>query len=134
MRYRLRTLLIATTVVCLFCGWVAYLRRMATHYRALAAQADAEHRRFLADYPRLVQKHPSIVLAVFLDHPDQHHSERARDFDYALLRPWLAFVHCRPGSLFGAPAEQELPAPTRSPAPIVKRLTTRDDGLHEGDY
>jgi len=124
MRFRLRTLMIVMTAGCLFCGWYAYLGRMAAYHRAKAAEEDAR-------YNQLISQHPSVVLRVFLDgsmSPVSHHSKRARDFDHALLRPWLAFVHCKPGSILGAPI-QPLP-----PAPIVKRLAPRDSDPQQDDY
>src|SRR5262245_45775097 len=123
MRYRLRTVMIVVTAVCVFCGWCAFLRRMAAYHRAKAAEADA-------DYRQQMSEHPGMALKVFWDHdPVAHHSHRARDFDHALLRPWLAFVHCKPGSTFGAP-----PEPRPHSASIIKRLPARDDGKQEGDY
>src|SRR5689334_11919047 len=125
MRYRLRTLMIVVTAACMLCGWFAFLNRMAEFHRAKAGHP-------------LISEHPSEVLAVFihgLNVPDpipgtkSYHSARARDFDCALLRPWLAFVHCKPGSAFGAPLE-----PWPAPPPIVKRLSTRDDEQQLGDY
>jgi hypothetical protein len=37
MRYRLRTLMLATTVAAVFLAWVAYMRRMALHHQHEAA-------------------------------------------------------------------------------------------------
>jgi len=125
MRYRLRTLLILMTVFCVLCGWFAFLKRMAEFHRAK-----------VSGHP-LISEHPSEVLAVFLDGPNasnpipgsrSYHSARAHDFECAALRPWLAFVHCKPGSIFGAPVQ---PKP---PPPIVKRLVPRDDGAQQGEY
>lgn len=127
-------MLIVIMAVCLFCAWQAYLRRMAAYHRVKAVEADAAHKQLIRDYPGLVGEHPGIVLAVFLDNPGQHHSDRARDFDHAMLRPWLAFVHCKSGSVLGVPIQQNPPAPTKPLAPIVKRLAPRDDGSQQGDY
>jgi hypothetical protein len=124
MCYHLRTLMLVITAVCLFCGWYAHLRRMAAHHRAKAAEEDAT-------YIQLISQHPGVVLRVYWDGPGSpvsHHSKGARDFDHALLRPWLAFVHCKPGSIFGAPIQPLLPAP------IVKRLAARDSDPQQDDY
>jgi hypothetical protein len=37
MQFRLRTLLIAVTLACMFFAWAAYLRRKAAHHRQQAA-------------------------------------------------------------------------------------------------
>ena len=100
---------------------------MAAYHRAKAAEEDAEY----ATGNPLIAKYPSMVLRVYWDGPGlpaSRHSKRAQDFDHALLRPWLAFVHCKPGSIFGAPIKL-LP-----PAPIVKRLAPRDDDPDVGDF
>jgi len=122
MRFSLRTLMIVMSVACLFFGWNAFLRRMAAYHRAKENEAEAAYR-------QLVSEHPGIVPRVFWEHdPVLHHANRARDFDHALLRPWLVFVHCKPGSILGAPIQ---PGPR---PPIVKRLSLRDDGPQVGDY
>ena len=38
MRYRLRTLLIAITVACMYLAWVGYCRRMARFYRKQSSE------------------------------------------------------------------------------------------------
>jgi hypothetical protein len=122
MRFRLRTLMIVLTAACVVCGWFAFLKRMAEFHRAKATA-----------HP-LILEYPGELLAIYMDGPNawkpipgsrSYHSERARDFEHAKLRPWLAFVHCKPGSLWGAPPK---------PPPIVKRLPLRDDGSQQGDY
>jgi hypothetical protein len=130
MRFRLRTLLIVLTAFCVLSGWLGFLKRMAEFHRAKVGNGHA-----------LISEHPSQVLAVFMDSSGRarereplpgswaYHAARAQDFEHAALRPWLAFVHCKPGSTFGVPIE---PKPT--PAPIIKRLVTRDDGTQQGDY
>jgi hypothetical protein len=96
MRYRLRTLLTLTTAVCVFFGWNAYLRQMAAYHREKAKEEMNEIFERPESYPGK---------NAFQLHIAAEHYRRASDFDHALLRPWLAFVHCEPGSTFGAPVE-----------------------------
>src|SRR5262245_4702492 len=126
MRFRLRTLMIAMAAFCVFCGWCGFLKRMTEFHRSKATGGNP-----------LISEHPGMVLEVYLDGHNvakpipgsrSYHSARVRDFEHAVLRPWLAFVHCKPGSIFGAPIQR------RPPAPIVKRLAPRDDNSEVGDY
>lgn len=112
------------TVACMLCGWFAFLNRMVDFHTAKAGHP-------------LISDHPSLVLAVFMDGTDapepkpgtrSYHRARARDFECAALRPWLAVVHCKPGSLFGAPIQRP------PPPPKIKRLAPRDAGSHQADY
>ena len=99
-----------------------YLKRMAAYHRGEADAADAA-------YEQLVSKHPSVALSVFSsDNPSSRHLKRARDFDHALFRPWLAFVDCKPDTIFGVPT-QKLPQP-----PLLKRLKPREDGSDQLEY
>jgi hypothetical protein len=118
MRYRLRTLLIFVTAVCMVCGWYAHVRRMAAYHWTKGYGGGSA---ILPNYP-----HPAMPLFVPLPEEYQRHLDRAYDFDHALFRPWLAFVHCKPGSTFGAPVKK--------PPSIVKRLQFRDNGLPRLDY
>src|SRR5262245_34876324 len=101
MRYRLRTLMIVLTAVCMLCGWYAYLGRMAAYHRRKASDP----------FGPMISLSP-VPPPVFLSRTDEYnlwsyHAKRANDFDYALLRPWLAFFDCKPDSMFGAPLPQE---------------------------
>src|SRR5262245_6818542 len=122
MRFRLRTLLLVVTAACVLCGWDAYLRRMAAYHRSEAAKA------FARTHPLLSQSFFPVWAAPDYNEKrelEMRHEKRARDFDHALLRPWLAFVHCDPGSTFGAPIEKP---------PPVKRLKSREDLTDQLDY
>src|SRR6476620_11748297 len=109
MRYRLRTLMIVVSAVCLFLGWNAYLRRMAAYHREKAMEE------WIASVLVLSEPGPGSRDLTFEGPHSPHmqrsfeHSGRARDFDHALLRPWLAFVHREPGSTFGAPSAKPFP-------------------------
>ena len=114
MRYSLRTLLILLTIACILSGWYAYIRKMAAYHRD----------QYQARGYGLISKHPSEILAGLRDDVDEDLG-RANDFDHAFFRPWLAFYHFKPGSIFAAPEIR--PRTSQIPPPIVKRLRSIDE-------
>jgi hypothetical protein len=126
MRFRLRTLMIVVTAVCVFCAWQVHIAKMATYHRRLASDP----------FGPMISLSP-VPPAAFFNHEAEfnlwpYHAKRANDFDHAFLRPWLAFVDCKPDSVFGAPLPKEQ-------QPIIERLKwfrknypSVLDGMYEG--
>ena len=81
MKYSLRSLMIGLTLFCILLGGrIEYLRRWADYHEREARRCDLEIQKEIARGPF---RNPLLLIAQW-----QAHEAHARDFRFAVIRPW----------------------------------------------